>query len=178
MLIGGVVYIRGRGWHALGWTAVGIVLAFHGVWHFGGPVLEDAEKAGVLARALDDAGVPADAEVIWVDGRPDSRLSFYFGRRSRQMLMPSEIVNKMVDRTGKKSRMALAKMVLGMADDYLAKATPVYMVLERRHHDAWWEYITNPSQRVVAVDSDPDTSTKDWVVVTNPAGAQELGLSG
>jgi hypothetical protein len=160
----------------MGLTAVAVVLAFQAAWHLGGPVLEDAGKAGVLANALDDAGVPADAEVIWVDGRPDSRLSFYFGRHSRQMLMPSEIVSRMVDRTGETSRMALIEMVLEMANEYLVKATPVYMVIEQRHYDLWWEYVPNPTHFVAAVDSDPDTERKDWVVLTNPAGARELGL--
>jgi hypothetical protein len=176
LLAAGLLYVRGRGWHALGLTAVAVVAIFQGGWYTAGPSLDTARRARVLARALDAAGVPSDAVVLWADGWPDSRLDFYFQRSSRHMVLPGEIVSLMVDRTKAGAKTTIQELVLERANEWLASSEPVYLILQQRHYDRWWRFITSPSRLVASVDSDPDTASKDLVVVTNAAGARQLGL--
>jgi 4-amino-4-deoxy-L-arabinose transferase-like glycosyltransferase len=177
LLVAGLLYLRGRGWHALALTAVAVVAVFHGSWYTAGPLLDTARRARVLARALDEVGIPSDAVVLWADGWPDSRLHFYFQRRSRLMVLPSEIVTMVVDRTKAGAQVTLQQLVLEEANERLASSEPVYLILEQRHYDRWWRFVASPSRLVASVDSDPDTTNKDLVVVTNAAGARELGLA-
>ena len=82
-----------------------------------------------------------------------------------------------VDRTKAGAQVTLQQLVLEAANERLGLSEPVYLILEQRHYDRWWQFVTSPSRLVAAVDSDPDTATKDLVVVANAAGARALGLT-
>ena len=73
--------------------------------------------------------------LYWADQRPDARLSFYFNRRSRHLIEVSEIVTRMVDRTGADA--TLEQMVLDRVRELLDGPRPVYLILDREHLDHW-----------------------------------------
>ncbi len=170
LLIAGVVYIQGRGSTALALTATAAIAAFLAIWYVCGPAIENAEKARSLALALDEAGVPRHAKVHWVDGKPDSRLNFYFQRYSTQLVKPSEIVTRIVDRTKSGAKEDIYLYVLDRAESALGADEAVFLILEKKHYDMWKQFAGTPGQILAIVDSDPDTSRKDWVIVTNTAG--------
>ena len=173
LFLAGVVYIRGRRWTALAIMAVASVGAFNYVWHYCGAALDDLNEPTQLARGLDAAGVPRDAAVYWVDGRPDSRVSFYFDRATRHLIKPSEIVSSIgVDRTKAKQR--LQEMVLDRGHELMSGATPVYLILERENYWSWKMGRREPGHVVAEVKRNP--SRKDWLVVSNqPAPRQPSG---
>jgi hypothetical protein len=124
---------------------------------------------GALARALDDHRVPRDAAVMWADQRPDARLSFYFDRRTRYMVTPAEIVERIVDRSGQRGKDVVRRMALDRAESLLRGDRPVYLILERGHFEQWKQAMSGPGRLVAAVDSDPRSESNDWVIVTNGA---------
>jgi 4-amino-4-deoxy-L-arabinose transferase-like glycosyltransferase len=174
LLLAGAVYIRGRGWAAMGLTAATSILAFHAVWYMSGPDLDNVGKVAALDAALDEAGVPDDARILWTDGRPDSRLSFYFNRRPGYIIPPEEVVTRMVDRTSTASKRELREMAIERAALLLRQPEPVYLVMDQRNYELHERYMPGAGRILATVDTDPHSTAKDWVVVTNlplPAGS-------
>jgi hypothetical protein len=171
ILLAGVAFIRGRGWAALGIVACASIASFHAVWYACTPALDiiaEANKVAALARALDAASVPSTARVLWADRRPDARLSFYFNRNTTYMVSPEEIVNRMVDRTGKQRE--LQELTLERANALLASPEPIYLVIERRHYDQLKSPMSHGSHVIATVGSEAERAGKNWVVVSNVAG--------
>jgi len=171
ILLAGVAFIRGRGWAALGIVACASIASFHAVWYACAPALNtiaETNKVAALARALDAASVPATARVLWADRRPDARLSFYFNRNTTYMVSPEEIVNRMVDRTGKQRE--LQELTLERANALLASPEPVYLVIERRHYEQLKSLMSHGSHVIATVGSEAERAGKNWVVVSNVAG--------
>ena len=170
ILLAGIAYIRGRGWVSLGIMAVGTVASFQAAWYAGAPAVNAMatwDKVEALARALDAAGVPRDARVLWVDRRPDARLSVYFDRDSTYLVTAEEIVTRMVDRTNKAQQ--LEEIVTERADALLASADPVYLIVERRHYDQWDMAGSRGVHFLADVRSEFERRGKDWVIVCNDA---------
>jgi hypothetical protein len=163
------LYVRGRGWASLGLTAIGGLATFQAIWYLCGHSLGNVDRVAVLARALDDQGVPPDATVMWADQRPDARLSFYFGRRTRHMVTPAEIVERIVDRSGKRGKDFLERMAVARAAEVLGSGKPVYLILERGHFERWKHEMGSLGKLIQAVDSDPTSEMEDWVIVGNGA---------
>ncbi len=164
-LAAGVLHIHGRGGLAMAAVALTVVVGFHVVWYGQATRLDNLDKVAALARALDSAGVPRDARVIWTDQRPDARLSFYFNRRSEHLIPPAEIVTRMVDRTGQDA--SLEQIAAERAQALLANPTPVYLILDRHHLDRHQRWIAASGRELTSVQIGPGSSTEDWVVVTN-----------
>lgn len=163
LLVAGAVHIRGRAWAALGIMAVTTVLAFHTIWNTTGAMLDNLDRAEALARVLDEQQVPRDAKVLWADGRPDSRVDFYFDRHTGYMIRPSEIVDVILDRT--QDEMDLHIMAFTRARQLLESPEPVYLIWERRNFErAREQSLTGEVIASVRRGEDP---RKDWVVVTN-----------
>lgn len=177
VLAAGALYIRGYGWPALAVTAVGSIVAFNVTWYGFGEAIERVDKIAALDRALDQAGVPAEAKIMWMDARPDSRLAFYFGRRPAYMLTPDEIVNRVLDRTAKGAKQKMQEMVADEADRLLGSKEPVYLVVDQRNYELARDFMLQNTGHVIAtVDSDPHSTAKDWVVVSNvPASSRPAG---
>ncbi len=165
LLAAGAALIRGYRWTALGTTAATFVLAYLAVWHGYGQVIANVDKVSELARLLEDNNIPADAKVFWVDGRPDSRLSFYFKRQSRPLVRPSEIVAMFIDRTANREKLAMH--VMDRANEELAKPTPVYLILDRRAYDQARALKLLPQVNEIGTIKDPDQKRKDWMVISN-----------
>ncbi|MFH0982216.1 MAG: glycosyltransferase family 39 protein [Planctomycetota bacterium] len=165
LLTAGVLYIRGRGWLALGLTALTSVATFQTVWYGCGRVLDNADKVAALAQALDEAGVAREATVLWADQRPDARLGFYFNRRTGHMVKPFEIVARITDRTRGKDR--LTRMALEKAKTRLESVEPVYLILDRKNYERWGPEVLAGGHLVASIAGDPRTPGEDWVIVSN-----------
>lgn len=168
ILFAAITFIRGHGWIALGILALVSIVAFHTVWYCYTPVidmLDEVDKVAALAQGLDTAGVPSDAKVLWVDRRPDARLSFYHNRHSTYMVTPEEIVGRMVDRT--KQKQTLQELVLNRADALLGADEPVYLILERRHYDQLSSFMSHKGRLIASAGSKFEREGKNWVVVSN-----------
>lgn len=158
------LHIYGRSWVSMGVLAGGTVGFFHLVWLTVGPALDNVDRAQALAAALDRNGVPADANVLWADGRPDARLDYYFGRKSGYMIRPEEIVTDIQDRKADEFRLRMR--ALGRAQDLLAAAEPVYLIWERGNYDDACANGPLPG-RIIASISRGEDPRKEWVVLTN-----------
>ena len=160
-------FIRGKGWSAFGLTAGTSIVAFTATWQLCGPVFGNLDKVTALARALDKAGVPADTQILWADKRPDARLSFYFGRQSRYMVTPAEIVSRMVDRT--KAKMQLLELAVERAKDLLENSRPVYLIVERSNYDKMMRVrrFTELAHLIDIVHEAGDPERKDWTIISN-----------
>jgi 4-amino-4-deoxy-L-arabinose transferase-like glycosyltransferase len=167
LLVAGVLYLRGRPSAAMGLTAFALVAAFHTGWYTCGSVVASLDDVADLSRQLDAAGVPKQADIYWVDGRPDARLSFYFGRRPRYMITPEEIVTKAVSRIGWKRE--LREWVATRADEWLGRPEPVYLIMGKGNYQEMRPFIKNTGRIITTIDSDPTSDAKDWVVVSNVA---------
>lgn len=161
------LYLRGRGWPAFVLTAVTTVTTFHAAWYVCGPALDNVDRVALLAKAMDEHGIASDATVMWADQRPDARLSFYFNRRTRHMLPASEIVARLVNRSGKRGKDAVRQMAVDRAEELLAGSEPVYLILERENYEQMKQLLGELGRLVTVVDSDPNGEDKDWVVVAN-----------
>ncbi len=171
LLLAGILYIRGRNWQSLGLAAVTTVMAFPLVWYSATAALDamdDVAKVAALANNLNAAGVPPQANLYWVDRRPDARLTFYFNRPSTYLLTPEEIVTQMVDRTGKASQ--LQALVLKRALQRLRDPESIYLILQQRHYNLVKDSLPR-TIRTVAIAPDADRPDKAWVVVTNAPAA-------
>jgi 4-amino-4-deoxy-L-arabinose transferase-like glycosyltransferase len=173
LLLAGILYIRGRTWHAFGLTAVTTVVAFQLVWHACTQtidVMDEVTKVAALAEALDAAGAPPRAKVLWTDRRPDSRLGFYFNRDSTYLVTPEEIVTQMVDRTSLANQKQMQAMVFKRAAELLRSPEPVYLILQQRSYELVRGSLAR-NVRAIATTKDRLPAAKDWIVVTNaPAG--------
>jgi hypothetical protein len=165
LLLAGVLYLRGRGHAALALTALATVACFLTVWHTTGRAIDNVDKVAALDRALDRAGVPDNARLLWVDSRPDSRLAFYFNRPSTYMIFPEDIVREMVDRTQRKTELQL--MVLGRAKSLLTQDEPVYLIVERKNYGLMKPSLAGREHLITEVPIDPDDGKKDWIVIAN-----------
>lgn len=165
LLIAGLCYVRGRGWWAVGVTAVAMIAAFQLIWYTCGSTIASVDKVAALSRALNAAGVPAAAPVMWVDQRPDARLSFYFARQSRYMITPAEIVSEMLDRTQGKDKLLM--MAMRRASDLLKSPQPVYLILARKNYDLVKSELSNRAFLIDAIHLPGDPARKDWMVVSN-----------
>jgi len=161
----GVLHVLGRRTAAFATAAATIVVVFHVAWNVTGPTIDNVDKVAALARELDAAGVPDDAAVYWADQRPDARLGFYFNRRSAHLIEVSEIVTRMVDRTGADA--TLEQMVLDRVRELLDGPRPVYLILDRRHLDRHADLLGERSHLLATVDLDGKPDAADWVVITN-----------
>lgn len=168
LLLASASYIRGRGWAAMGITAVTMVAAFHGAWYTVGPAVDVIGGRGEvadLAQTLDAAHVSPQVKVLWADSRPDARLAFYYDRRTSFVVTPEEIVSQMVDRTQQGEKLQM--MVMGRALGLLKGSEPVYLILRQKHY--WLVKDSLPQGcRVVELPQEANTTGgRGWVVVTN-----------
>jgi 4-amino-4-deoxy-L-arabinose transferase-like glycosyltransferase len=160
------VHLRGRPWTAMGLLAGGAVAAFHVVWFSAGHAFDSLERVEALAAALDRAGVPPDARVLWADGRPDARLDYYFARKSAYMIRPDELLD-VQDR--KQDKFLIQMRVLKRAGDLLAGTEPVFLIWERGNYRNALNNSPIGGRIIAAVPRGEER--KDWVVVTNAAVA-------
>jgi 4-amino-4-deoxy-L-arabinose transferase-like glycosyltransferase len=166
-LLAGVVHIRGRGWIALGITAVTTLVTFNTVWYWCAPAFEaidNLDKSAELAKALDDAGVGPGIKVLWTGTSPDSRLKFYFNRRNGWLVTPEEIVNRIVDRI--RNRKQLEQLVLKRTDEALASPEPVYLIVEQKHQYFLEQYVSRPVHILGTVEN-PRSPGKGRVIISN-----------
>ncbi len=170
LLIAGVCYVRRRGWWAVGVTATATIAAFQLIWHTCGSTIASVEKVAALYRTLETAGVPAIGPVLWVDQRPDARLSFYFARQSRYMITPAEIVTEMLDRTQGKDKLLM--MTMERASDLLKSPQPVYLILARKNYDLMKSELFGRAFLIDAIHLPGDPARKDWMVVSNVQQSQ------
>lgn len=171
LMIAGVLYVRDRGWAALGLTAATAVVTFQAVWHFAGSAIDNVDKVAALARLLDEAGVPREARVLWADKRPDARLGFYYGHNSGYLIPPAEIVSLVVDRTRAKEK--LLAMAVERARKHLSDSTPVYLIVQREHYGFVKMQDQVPVHLIGFVHEPGDPPKKDWMVVTNVVPASQ-----
>jgi 4-amino-4-deoxy-L-arabinose transferase-like glycosyltransferase len=167
LLLGGIFYIRGRGWWALGLTAAASIATFQLVWFTCAPALANLDKVTELDRTLDAAHVPADAKILWADQRPDARLGFYFARQSRYLITPAEIVAVMVDRT--QGKMQLQMMIMDRAAELLEGAAPTYILLERENYELAQSHFSAKARLLGEVHVPNERPGKDWMIVSNMA---------
>ncbi len=165
----GLVLRRGRPWTAFGMTAASSVVVFLAAWFFCGATLDNVGKVADLARVLDEADIPDATPIAWVSRRPDARLSFYFNRRTRQMIQPAEIVTAFVERTG--HMLSLESMVARRARELLSSPQPVYLILDREEYERAAMLGMTASARVVGFAPDPDDVDSDWLVITRDPAA-------
>jgi len=175
MATAGLMLRRGRPWPAFGLTAVSSVAVFLSAWFFCGATLDNTAKVATLARVLDEADIPETALVAWASRRPDARLSFYYNRRTRQMIQPAEIVTAFVDRTGR--RLSLESMVARRARELLAGPQPVYIILDREEYERAAMLGMTATARVVGFAPDPDDADSDWMVITREPAASAPAAS-
>ncbi len=161
----GVFQVIGRCRLALATVAVTMVIVFQAVWYAAGPRLDNVGKVAALDAALDEAGVPDDATIIWGDMRPDARLSFYFARKSGYVISPSEIVTKMVDRTGKQT--TLEQLAAERAQELLSEDEPRYLLLRRRSFDQHKSLVSELGRELTHVHRELEPPAADWLVITN-----------
>lgn len=178
LLWAGLLHVWGHGGWALGLTAAAVVAAFHAGWYTCGPTLaaESSERVRRLDEALDQAGVPADVNIYWVDARPDARLSFYYARRARYTVTPEETVKFVgVNRTRAGVRELLEAYVLEKAEGMMAAEETVYLLASfKQYNKARSRGII--FHEIARVKCDPDNHDKDWMVISNrpPMGAASL----
>lgn len=177
LLWAGLLYVHGRGWAALALTAAVVVAAFQLGWHLYAPALTAArfEPIARLDQVLDEAAVPAEANIYWADSRPDARLSFYYGRRPRYTLTPEEVVGLIgVNRTTPGLGKLLEARVFQVAQEMLAGPDTVYLVVSVPKYNEFKGRITVPAYDVARVKCDARNESKDWMVVSNrPPGRPE-----
>lgn len=169
LLTSGTAYIRGRGWMALGITAATTIAAFDAVWHSCGPAIDhlgSRDKIIALGHALNDAGIPQDAKVLWAS-KPDPRLGYHFNRRTGYVVPPGEIVTQMVDRIHHKRQ--LMDLVAHRADELLASPEPVYLILDRKYYEAYKPFMSSPGYVVASAGEVAGSPEKGVVVVSNVA---------
>ncbi|HOB75359.1 MAG TPA: glycosyltransferase family 39 protein [Phycisphaerae bacterium] len=163
MLVAGAIHIQGRPWVAFGTMAVATLVTFQSIWHTSGPALDNMAPAEGMAKAL--AKLPADAEVLWADGRPDARVDFYFNRRTAAMIPPSEIVTRILDRKAAKQDLQL--MAVSRAIDLLKDTSrPIYLIWERGNYERA-RSLAGLRGHVLAEIPRGGGTKKNWVVVTN-----------
>ncbi len=165
ILIAAFLFNRGARAAPLWIMAVAAVAAFNAGWYLCAPLGDDLRKPAGIARVLEEKGVPSNARVLWMDGRPDSRLAFYFNRRSGYMITPEEIVTRMTDRT--QSKMALQQLVIDRATQLLKAPDPVYLLLELDSYEKWNRWATVPGTVLATVPCDPKYPNKDVLIITN-----------
>ena len=170
LLAATALHIRGRSGAGLAVLAITTVAAFHTVWYTSGPLLGDIGEVEALARLLDEKKVPYDARVLWVDQRPDARLSFYFDRRSGHLTKPEEIVNRLLDRTSEGAGEIMQEMVMENAEELLAEPTPGYLIARQRSYDLAHRYGGLEGHVIGRVPRDPEQPERDWLLVANAAG--------
>lgn len=169
VLWAGLLYVLGHGWWSLTLTSLIAIAAFHSAWYLCGPSLaaESSDRVRMLDEALDQAGVPVDANIYWVDARPDARLSFYYGRRPRYTLTPEELVDFIgVNRTKPGLVTLLESRMLQEAEELLAGDEVACLLVSRK------EYNKAKSKGAIfhdiaRVECDPENPDKDWMVVSN-----------
>jgi 4-amino-4-deoxy-L-arabinose transferase-like glycosyltransferase len=174
VLIAGLAYIRGHGWVALGATAAASVMAFIGVWYGFAPLLTNTGRVEIAARALQEAGIPDDAAVYWVDRMPDARLSFYFGRRSRPLLDSAEAASLAEDRSDPMAMMSAFAVVKDRMESLLNSPEAAFLILRRKSYDRWISQFEAQIHVVGVIPVEPDRPMKNRVVITNVAGLRSL----
>lgn len=150
---------------ALGVLAGASAMCFLITWLGFASLIGDMGRVTRLEATFRAAGVPGDARILWADERPDARLSFYFNRRSGHMIHPSEIVDRMVDRTGMKAE--LTRMASQRAAELLRSLEPVYLIMDRHRYEAGIADL--PPWRALPDVAEPSSrEPPQWVVLTQP----------
>jgi hypothetical protein len=140
------------------------------VWYTSGPLLGDIAEVEALAKLLDEKNVPHDAKVLWVDQRPDARLSFYFDRRSGHLTKAEEIVSRLLDRTSEGAGEIMQDMVMENAEELLAESAPGYLIARQRSYDLA-KFLGGLDGHIIGrVARDPDQPERDWLLIANAAG--------
>ncbi len=165
---GGVASVALYAWHhrraALVVVAGFSVGCFCTTWLSFASLMGDMSRVTRLEATLRAADVPRDARILWADQRADARLSFYFDRRTEHMLRPSEIVDRMVDRTGMKDM--LVQLASQRAAELLQSTRPVYLIMDRDRFEAGIADLP-PSRVLPDVADRPSQEPPQWIVLTN-----------
>lgn len=165
LAVAGLMLIRSRAWAGFGMTAVASVLTFILAWQLCGRYLDNMAKVTALNSVLEKQGIPKKGDVYWVSRRPDSRLSFYYARYTRQMIQPAEIVRHIVDRTEQKK--AIQGMVTDRAKELLSSSQPVYLVLDREEYQLAKILGFVGGAHMIGAAPDEKDEDKDWLVISN-----------
>jgi len=166
-----LLFARNRRWPSFLGLAVTSVIVFIASWLTIGPGVDNADHAIRMAAALKDIGVAGNDTVVWCDGRPDGRVTFYGNRAIRQIVDPYRTI--VAGRSGASPpdyRWIMADRIC----DQLESASDAYFVFERGDLKQLAATFGPPYREAAVVRRDPDAdSNSDWVVVTNRRTARK-----
>ena len=165
--IAALAYVYRRGWLAMTITGLAAMVTFNVVWYSCGAVLGDIDDVRQIISALNELRIPRDARIYWADKRPDARLDFYFNRPTYYLTEPSQIVARIVDRTGGEDD--LQEMAIDNAKAVMHASTPAYLLVSRKRFNLMEQYAGLSGTVLDSVPLDPKKPEKDLLIVANRA---------
>lgn len=160
-----LLFARNRRWSSFMGLAATSIVVFIASWLTVGPQVDNADHAIELAAALKRIGVTGEDVVVWCDGRPDGRVTFYGNRAVRQVVDPYRTI--VAGRSGSAPpdyRWIIADRIC----DQLESASDAYFVFERGDLKQLAATFRPPYREAAVVRRERDVdSNSDWVVVTN-----------
>jgi len=171
-LAAGRLFLGGRRAASLGLIGGTTVLVFVLAWTTTAGLLVNIEAPRMLAAKLEENGVPPDAEVYWVNNRPDARVPFYFQRPIRYLFDPDRLAAIYANAEDKDDiRLDVGEEIRRR----FAGRRPIYMVFQRKQFETLMSIFRPRCRELFYVDrGDVGPDRADWVVATNAGMGPEV----
>ena len=122
-----VAYAVGRRAMSFGLLSAWVLVLAFIVWPGTGQAMRGDPEMIALVDGFQKNGIQPDQRVIWVEGRPNSTVEYYWGYRLRRLI--DELEMSAVRENRAEIGEGLLRTIAGRVEQELARPEPVYMVL-------------------------------------------------
>ena len=119
-----------------------------------------------LARALNEHGVPVEAKIYLVVGRPDATIEFYSRYRIQRLINEMEMAAIRPDRRSQTPE--LYREFSRRIEQKLGEIEPVYLILSAGHYGMLQRNSTIRSRVLFELNGFHDEAGDEQVVITQP----------
>jgi len=147
------------------WVAAIVVVA----WPAMGRQMRGDPVANALVRAMEAQGIGRDAEIYWVEGRPDSSIEFYSGYQIRRLIDELEMAEIREDRS--EVGADLLQEVGRRIADQLARPKRVYLIMSIGNFELMERETNIHARKVIELSGLKDQPGEELVVITQPTAA-------
>lgn len=145
---------------------VTVGLGFAWLWNALGQSRALQWQALEMVERIQASGIDASAPIVWVLGRPDSRLPYYLGRDVAPLFSELELAPR------RKTRREVSEELLREGAQRLIQrlesGTRTYFLIDAEHWDLLREHRDPPARELFRVlGEEPAETDDDWVLITN-----------
>lgn len=168
-----VFYAIGRRAVSFGLLSAWVLVMATVVWPGTGRAMRGEPEMIALVNGLQEHGIGRDQTLIWIEGRPNSTVEYYWGYRLRRLM--DELEMSAVRENRADIGEDLLRTIAARVEKELARPEPVYMVLSIGNFELMQRETKVRARKVFELSGfkDKDEPGAELVVITQLSGATQ-----